>query len=69
MFSTPSADDSLARAQGVFEDLHEKLRHGDAHSRQMAIGLALLAEGLLAKIQKMETRLKAIEDAVTRGNP
>ncbi len=46
MFSTPPADDSLARAQATFEDLHTKLKHGHAHSRQMAIGLALQTDPL-----------------------
>ena len=49
------------------EKLTNELKYGDAHLRTLASGLALLAEGLLAKIQKMENRLTAVEGALRRS--
>jgi hypothetical protein len=62
-----SPEDSLIRSRDVLENAatNFKLQLGSAHpSYLMAAGLALLAEGLLAKIQQMENRLKAIEGAL-----
>ena len=55
------------RSRDVLENAAANFKQqvGSAHpSYLMAAGLALLAEGLLAKIQQMENRLKAIEGAL-----
>jgi hypothetical protein len=59
-----NSEDSLYRAIGTFETLANGLRNQPGY--QMAKGLALLAEGLHAKIQKMDTRLTAIEAALPK---
>ena len=62
-----NAEESVARSIAVLENAaaNFKMQVGSAHpSYLMAAGLALLAEGLHAKIQKMENRLTAIEDAL-----
>jgi len=57
-------EDSLFRAIGTFEGLANNLKNQPGYP--MAAGLAQLAEGLHAKIQKMEKRLAAIEAALPR---
>jgi hypothetical protein len=57
-------EDSLFRAIGTFEKLAGTLKGQPSYL--MAAGLAQLAEGLHAKIHKMEMRLAAIEAALPK---
>ncbi len=59
-----SANDSLARSVRVFEKSASLLKNSNQALFLLVSGLALLAEGLLAKHQRMENRLTAIEGAL-----
>ena len=59
-----TSENSLHRSIGVFEKAAETLKHSNRALYLLTAGLALLAEGLLAKSQKMESRLAAIEGAL-----
>lgn len=60
----PTPEDSLYRSIRTFEKLANSLKNQPSYP--MAAGLAQLAEGLHAKIQKMEIRLAAIEAALPK---
>jgi hypothetical protein len=61
-------EDSLYLSIGNFEEAATLLKNTNRSSYLMAAGLARLAEGLHAKLQKTDSRLAAIEAAL-RSQP
>jgi len=64
-------EESLHFSIEVFEKACAALKsHGQSEpSYLLAVGLARMAEGLHAKIHKMETRLTAIEGVLRQSKP